>query len=430
VLSAGPREVTALLASGETVTVRGEGLRLVQAGLAAGATSRLAVRPGAVVRLQAVPAAPEAGKPGERAARPPVAWHVVQWPEAEGAFVALDPATGRVRALVGGFDFGRAPFNRATGAWRQPGSSFKPFLYSAAFEQGVMPETLVDDLPLSAADGGTPAWNPSNSDDRYDGEISVREALVRSKNLVSIRLLRHLGVGPVREWLQRFGFTQDKQPDNLTLALGSGSVTPMQMAAAYAVFANGGHRVSPVLIERITDAKGQVLFEAPAAPALAEGNRVIPARNAFLVNSLLADVTRRGTAARAQAALKRPDLYGKTGTTNDAVDAWFAGFGPGVVAVAWAGHDEPRSLGERESGAALALPIWIDAMTRMLRGVPLQAAAAPEGLVQGSHDWRYAEWAEGGFAQRIGAPRAPEAAPSSEGPASAPTPSAGASAPR
>lgn len=395
VLSATPREITAQLASGEVVGVRSENLRWVQSAIAATAPKSLALRRGSVVRLMQLPA--PRGKTPE--------WALTQWPEANAAFVALDPDTGRVRALVGGFDFGRSQFNRVTNGARQPGSSFKPFLYSAAFEHGVMPETLVNDAPLTNADGSPPGWDPKNSDGQYAGEISVREGLVRSKNLVSIRLLQHIGLGPARDWLARFGFDMGQQPDNLTLALGTGSVTPLQLATGYAVFANGGHRITPVLIERITDAQGKLLYEAPAPPPLSEDNRVVPARNVFLVNSLLADVTRRGTAARAQATLQRPDLYGKTGTTNDAVDAWFGGFAPGAVAIAWMGFDEPRSLGEGESGGGLALPIWIDAMARMLRGVavrPLADYLPAEGLVTVGNEWRYSEWAEGGGVARVG----------------------------
>lgn len=409
VLAASPRELTAKLASGETAVLRGDSLKWVQAALSPKAKDTLALRRGSVVRLLATPR----GKSLE--------WSLAQWPQAEAAFVALDPATGRVRALVGGFDFNRRQFNHATSAARQPGSSFKPFLYAAAFEHGVMPETLVDDVPLTDAEGGPTGWDPKNSDDKYDGEISVREALVRSKNMVSIRLLKHIGLPAAREGIARFGFDMAKQPENLTLALGSGSATPLQMAQAYAVFANGGHRVTPVLIERIVSASGQVLYEAPPATPPDEGSRVVPAHNVFLVNTLLADVTRRGTAAKAQATLQRPDLYGKTGTTNDAVDAWFGGWAPGVAAVGWMGYDEPQSLGERESGGGLALPIWIEAMARMLRGVPVQPLLPPEGVVAVGGDWRYAEWADGGFVARVGAPlplatEAAASAPAGAGP--------------
>jgi penicillin-binding protein 1A len=391
VMAASERALQVKLASGETVTVSGEGLRLVRAALRPQAPAARAVRRGAVLRLQAAPG--PGGTP---------TWSVAQWPEADGAYVALDPATGRVRALVGGFSFSRGPFNRATQARRQPGSSFKPFLYATAFEHGVMPETVVDDLPLQATDGGAPNWNPGNSDGAFDGPMTVRDGLVRSKNLVSIRVLHRIGLAAARDGIARFGFDMNRQPSDLTLALGTGSVTPLEMAAAYGVFANGGHRVAPVLIERIVAADGSVLFEAPPAPPLDGATRVLPARTVFLANSLLQDVTARGTAARAQATLQRPDLYGKTGTTNDAVDAWFAGWAPGVVGVGWIGHDEPRSLGERETGGGLALPVWIDAMARALRGVPVQPLEPPEGVLRVGGDWRYTEFADGGFIRAIG----------------------------
>ncbi len=426
VLAATPRELTLRLASGETIAVNPEsGPRGAVAAIGPKAPANLALRRGAIVRVLQTA---EGGRDA-RGRATAAEWQLVQWPEAEAGFVALDPATGRIRALVGGFDFNHRQFNHATQAARQPGSAFKPFLYSAAFEHGVMPETVVLDAPMPAdADGSPPAWNPGNSDGRFDGEMTVREALVRSKNLVSIRLLRQVGVQPVREWAQRFGFAPADLPANLTLALGSGSATPLQLAGAYAVFANGGHRVSPVLVERIVTAGGEVLYQAAPPPVLDGSTRVVPARNVFLVNSLMADVTRRGTAARAQGTLGRGDLYGKTGTTNDAVDAWFGGHAPGVAAVAWMGYPEPRSLGEGESGGGLALPIWIDAMKSMLRGVREQAPVVPEGLlfVPGA-DWRYAEFADGGAVLRIGdqaavtAPAAGASAPAN-GAAAAPAP--------
>ena len=393
VLRASQREVVARLAGGETVVLDGDALRWVQAALAPAAKSDIAIRRGSIVRVMQLPETRAKGKV--------LAWQLAQWPQAEAAFVALDPVTGRIRALVGGFDFNRQNFNHVTSAERQPGSSFKPFLYSAAFEHGVMPETLVEDAALTGPDGGAPTWNPQNSDGRFDGQISVREALVRSKNLVSIRLLQHIGLAAAREGMARFGFDMARQPQDLTLALGTGSVTPLQLAQAYAVLANGGHRVLPVLVERIANTRGDVLYQAAPAPPLDDNNRVVPARNVFLVNSLLADVTSRGTAARAQAALQRPDLYGKTGTTNDAVDAWFGGHAPGVAAVAWMGYDEPRSLGDNESGGGLALPIWIDTMKTMLRGVAVRVPEPPAGLVRAGGDWRYAELAEGGLIERI-----------------------------
>jgi penicillin-binding protein 1A len=361
VLAATPKEVRLQLASGERVTLVGEGLRWAQAGLLPRAKSPLAIKRGAVVRIT------QQGKN----------WHISQWPQAEAGFVALDPATGHVRALVGAFDFNRQPFNHVTQAWRQPGSAIKPLLYSAALEHGVMPGSVIDDAPLTLPSGAANGWSPANSDAQFMGPLTLRDALAKSRNAVSVRVVQHTGVAASRDWLQRFGLDAARQPDNLTLALGTGSVTPMQMAQAYAVIANGGWLLPPLLIERITDAQGKVLFETPEPGTLAEETRAIPARNAYLTASLLGGVTKSGTAARAQQHMQRSDLYGKTGTTNDAFDAWFAGFQPSVVAVAWMGYGEPKSLGERETGAALALPIWIEFMSMALKGVPVATLAPP-----------------------------------------------------
>jgi penicillin-binding protein 1A len=395
VLRVGPKELLAQLASGEQVSVRAEGLRLGQAALARGASAELAIRAGSVVRLVQL-----AAKPGSSAS---AAWQLTQWPEVQAGLVSLDPVTGRVRALVGGFDFTRQPFNHVTQARRQPGSAYKPFLYSAALEARVMPATLVNDAPFSADNG----WAPQNSDGSFDGPITLRQALARSKNLVSIRVLRQVGMAAARSWGQRFGFAAADLPDNLTLALGAGSTTPMRLAQAYGVLANGGWSVTPVVIERITDAQGQLLFEAPRPLPLEGTDRAVPARNVFVTNSLLNDVTRYGTAARAQVQLGRSDLYGKTGTTNDAVDAWFAGFqagaGNGLVAVVWMGHDEPQSLGSRESGGGLALPVWIDYMAQALKGLPVAPRPEPpDGLAWRDDDWVYAEFADGGAVAGIG----------------------------
>ncbi len=392
VLRASPIELVAQLANGDRVTVRGDGLRLGQAALAPRAPDALAIRAGSVLRLMQQP---QRGSGGGA----PV-WQLVQWPEVQAAIVSLDPADGRVRALVGGFDFSQQPFNHVTQARRQPGSAYKPFLYSAALESGVMPATLVNDAPFTASDG----WTPQNSDGSFDGPMTLREALARSKNLVSIRVLQHVGVAAARAWGQRFGFAEADLPANLTLALGAGSTTPMQLAEAYGVLANGGWPVAPVVIERINDAQGRLLFEAPPPLTRDESTRVVPERNVFVTNSMLNGVTRFGTAARAQQQLGRADIYGKTGTTNEAVDAWFAGFqasaGRALVAVVWLGHDEPSSLGSRESGGGLALPIWIDYMAQVLKGVPeLAPPDSPQpqaGLVWRDGDWVYAELADGG----------------------------------
>lgn len=399
VTQASPTAVTAVLASGEVIRLDKAGLRLAQPGLGAKASAAQAIRRGAVVRVL------QQGK----------GWLLTQWPEAEGALVALNPANGEVRALVGGFDFHRNQFNHVTQGWRQPGSSFKPFIYAAAIDHGVMPETLINDMPLTNVGD----WTPSNSDDSTDGPITLLEALKRSKNLVTIRLVQLLGAPAMRDWTARFGFDPARQPDNLTLALGTGATTPLQLASAYGVLANGGHLLPPTLIRRITGAAGEVIFEAPAL-TIDETRRVTTERNTFVTGTLLQEVTRSGTAARAQATLRRPDLYGKTGTTNDVVDAWFAGFQPGVVAVVWIGHDTPRSLGSHASGSSLALPAWIDFMATALRGVPVQELSPPpEGLLRVDGHWRYAEWALGGFIPSLGLdeqPIGPQLIPATEAP--------------
>jgi penicillin-binding protein 1A len=381
VTAASPTAVTVVLATGEIVTIDKTGLRQAQAGLSAKAPSALAVRRGAIVRVL---------QHGQ-------GWTLTQWPEAQGAMVALDPANGEVRAMVGGFDFARNQFNHVTQGWRQPGSSFKPFIYAAALDNGVMPNTLINDMPLS--DVGD--WSPSNSDGSTDGPITLKEALRRSKNLVTIRLVQLLSPTAMRDWTARFGFDVQRQPDNLTLALGTGATTPLQLASAYGVLANGGHLLPSTVIRRIASASGAVVFEAPPQ-VLDESNRVTTERNAFMADTLLQEVTRAGTAARAQATLKRPDLYGKTGTTNDVVDAWFAGFQPGVVAVVWIGYDDPRSLGSHASGGSLALPAWIEFMGKVLKDVPVHEVSPPEGVIKVDGDWVYDEWALGGAIPSLG----------------------------
>ncbi len=377
ITEASPTKVLATLQSGEDISIAGDGLRAAASALNPKAKAELRLTPGAIIRVLR-------GAPSK--ADPKGAWAITQSPEAEGALVALEPGSGRVRALVGGFDFAKNQFNHATQAWRQPGSSFKPFVYSAALEQGITPATVVEDAPIVIGD-----WAPKNSDGQFDGPMSVRQALAKSKNMVTIRVLQQLGPGPVRDWVARFGLEAEKQPDNLTLALGAGAVTPMQMASAYAVFANGGFLLKPSVIAKVVDAKGQLLYEAPAESPN-EDKRAISARNAFVMSSLLQEVTRSGTAARAGAALRRGDIYGKTGTTNDAVDAWFAGFHPTLAAVVWMGYDQPRSLGERESGGGLALPAWVELMAEALKGVPVRELTPVEGVVHQDGDWRFEEF--------------------------------------
>jgi penicillin-binding protein 1A len=308
-------------------------------------------------------------------------WQIVQLPQIESALVALDPQNGAIRALVGGFDFSRNKFNHVTQAWRQPGSSFKPFIYSAALEKGFTPASIVEDAPLnfSASDTGEKAWSPQNYDNNYDGPIRLRQALVKSKNMVSIRVLQSIGVNYAQDYITRFGFSPKNHPAYLAMALGAGSTTVWQMAGAYAVFANGGYRVKPNLIAKIVDKDGQVLLETKFDQAKNGAPRVIDARNAFIMTSMMQDVIRHGTATRAL-SLGRSDIAGKTGTTNDQFDAWFTGYSPKQVAVAWIGYDKPKSLGRSETGGSSALPIWIKYMATALRGQPDEPSPVPEGV--------------------------------------------------
>ena len=377
VLSVDPGKVEAVLQDGETVVVTSEGLKPAAAGLSARASAKTRIRPGAIVRV---------------VKGPKDDWTLTQLPEVEGAFIAMDPDSGGIRAMVGGFDHAKNQFNHVTQAWRQPGSSLKPFIYSSALEKGFTPATQINDAPLSwdAESNGGQAWEPRNSDGKFDGPMSMRQALAMSKNMVSIRILQAVGAPYAQEWLTRFGFDADKHPPYLTMALGAGSVTPLQLASAYSVFANGGYRLTPFLIRRISDGRGRTLNEWQPSAA-DESRRVVDARNAFLMTDLLQEVTRSGTAARAQATLKRPDIAGKTGTTNDAMDAWFAGFQRHVVAVVWIGYDTPRKLGDRESGGGLSLPVWLDYMGHALKNVPVTEAAAPDGLVRIGGEWFFEE---------------------------------------
>jgi penicillin-binding protein 1A len=388
VLEASPRKVVVIRQNGEQITLSGDGLKPAQSGLSDKTPPAKQVRRGALVRVI------QTAKGG---------WEITQLPEVEGAIVAIAPQTGAIRALVGGFDFAKNKFNHVTQAWRQPGSSFKPFIYSAALEKGFTPATVVNDSPLffdSSVTGGQP-WEPKNYDGKFDGPMSLRTGLAKSKNMVSIRVLQAVGPRPAQEWVTRFGFDEDKHPAFLTMALGAGSVTPMQMATGYAVFANGGHLVQPHLITRITDYKDRLLVDSPTKVQVGETS-AIPARNAFIMTSLLQEVTRSGTAARAQGTLKRPDIYGKTGTTNDAMDAWFAGYQPSLAAVVWVGYDNPRKLGDRETGGGLSLPVWISFMETALRGVPVAPTPVPAGVVNVGGDWMYEEYANGGGITNLG----------------------------
>jgi penicillin-binding protein 1A len=389
VLEATPRKVVVVRQNGEQISITGEGLKPAQSGLSDKAPPAKQVRKGAIIRITQTPKG---------------AWEITQLPEVEGAFVAITPQTGAIRALVGGFDFAKNKFNHVTQAWRQPGSSFKPFIYSAALEKGFTPATVINDAPLffdAGVTGGQP-WEPKNYDGTFDGPMTLRKGLAKSKNMISIRILQSVGPRNAQEWIGRFGFDEDKHPAYLTMALGAGSVTPMQMATGYSVFANGGYRVQPHLITRIADHKDRVLVDSPIPTQIDEGQRAIPARNAYVMTSLLQEVTRSGTAARAQATLRRPDVYGKTGTTNDSMDAWFAGYQPNLSAVVWIGYDTPRKLGDRETGGGLSLPVWISFMETALRNVPVSEPAVPEGLVNVAGDWMYNELSKDGSITTLG----------------------------
>ncbi|MDE1553901.1 penicillin-binding protein 1A [Comamonas aquatica] len=388
VLEASTKSMTVQRPDGEKIVITGDGLKPVESGLSDKAAPNIKIRPGAVIRVI------ETGK-GK--------WSATQLPEVEGAFVAVDPRTGAIRALVGGFDFQKNKFNHVTQAWRQPGSSFKPFLYSAALEKGVGPATLVNDAPMffgANVTGGQP-WEPRNYDGKFEGPMPLRTALAKSRNIPSIRVLEFTTPQFGQEWVTRFGFEASRHPAYLTMALGAGSVTPMQMATAFSVFANGGYRINPWLISKITDHKGQVLSAYTPKP-LEEQPQAIDARNAFIMNSMLQTVAKSGTAARAQATLKRPDIYGKTGTTNDAVDAWFAGFQPTLTAITWIGYDTPRNLGSRETGGGLSLPIWISFMQHALKDVPVATYPVPPGVVNMGGEWFYEEYAGGAGVTALG----------------------------
>jgi len=388
VLEASPKRVVAALQNGENVTIVGDGLKPAASGLAAKGNPKTQIRAGAVVRVSR-------SSKGE--------WSITQLPEVEGAFIALDPRNGAVRAMVGGFDYSKSKFNHVTQAWRQPGSSFKPFIYSAALEKGFTPATVINDAPLffDAGATGSQPWEPKNYDGKFEGPMALRRGLEKSKNMISIRILQSIGAPYAQEWITRFGFDADKHPAYLTMALGAGSVTPLQMASAYGVFASGGYRANPTLISKITDAKGKVLAET-IPPALNESMRTLNARNAFVMDSLLNSVASRGTAAAAQRLLGRTDLYGKTGTTNDSIDTWFAGFQRSVVAIVWIGYDNPRKLGDNETGGGLALPIWIDFMRYALNGVPVDKYAVPDGVVNVNDEWFYEEYAQGAGVSSLG----------------------------
>ncbi|MEB0137531.1 MULTISPECIES: penicillin-binding protein 1A [unclassified Undibacterium] len=376
VLEASPKAVRAVLADGEEIAIGETGVSFVSSGLSAKTPANKRIQRGAVIRVMLE------GKN----------WIITQMPEVQSAFVSASTTDGAIKALVGGFDYNLNKFNHVTQAWRQPGSSFKPFIYSASLEKGLSPSTIINDEPIrfDAGQTGGQAWEPKNYDGKYDGPMTMRRGLMKSKNMISIRILHKIGAKYGQEYTTRFGFLPEKNPPYLTLALGAGATTPLQMAGAYAVFANGGYKINPYLISKITETNGQVLVRATPEQAGNESNRVIDERNAFLMDSMLKDVVRSGTAAKAM-VLKRPDLAGKTGTTNDSFDAWFAGYQAKLVAIAWIGFDQPRNLGNRETGGGLALPIWIGYMQKALKDLPIEERPVPSGIMSAGGDFYYVE---------------------------------------
>ena len=368
VLEASTKQVKVYRKGGDLITLTGDALKFAARMLDEKAPPNKRIRRGAVIRVQ------RDDKGG---------WQIVQMPEVESAFVSINPYTGSIRSLVGGFDFNRNKFNHVSQAWRQPGSSFKPFIYSAALEKGFTPTSVIQDEPIvfPASVTGSQAWEPKNYDGKYEGAMKLRTALAKSKNMVSIRILQAIGTHYAQDYATRFGFDAEKHPAYLTMALGAGSVTPWQMVSAYSVFANGGYRIQPYIVSSIRDEKDQILAQAQPTPAGNEEMRAIDARNAFVMDSLLRDVTIYGTAARASNILKRKDLAGKTGTTNEHVDAWFCGYQQTLAGCAWIGFDQPKNLGNGETGGASALPIWIGYMQKALKDVPESFLPVPEGMV-------------------------------------------------
>jgi len=356
VLTVNAQSVKVYRKGGERVEISGEGLKFAQKFLVNKVgKGQKSIRSGSLIRIMK---------------NDKGIWHIVQLPQVEASLVSVNPKDGAIRALVGGFDFKRNQFNHVMQAWRQPGSSLKPFIYSASLEKGFTPATIIDDAPLffSAKETGSEPWEPRNYDGKYEGPLRMREALTKSKNLVSIRILQAIGVQYAQDYISRFSFDPKLHPPYLTMALGAGSVTPIQMATGYATFANKGFHVSPYLIERIEDGDGHVLERAQPLLAGEGAQQVIDPRNAYLMTSMMQDVVQRGTAMKAR-------------QLGRFVDAWFCGFQADLVAVAWLGFDNPKSLGDKETGGQAALPMWISYMEKALKNVPRAIEIVPEGVM-------------------------------------------------
>lgn len=377
VLEASPKKIVAAISASQSVTLDAASLKFGRRYLAAKPSKNIdPIRPGSIIRIMRS----ETGKGKNKT----LGWTLAQVPRVEAAFVAADFNTGAVKAFVGGFDFNLNMFNHVTQAWRQPGSSFKPFIYSAALDKGFTPATVINDAPIYIDPKltGNKLWEPKNYDNKFDGPMPLYRALEKSKNLVSIRILQAITPEYAQQYITRFGFSPKDHPANLPMALGAGSVTPWQMLSGYAVFANGGYRVQPYLIDRVTDQDGRTLMQATNRQAGDESIRAISERNAYIMNSLLHGVAVNGTARRASRELRRDDVSGKTGTSNDSNDAWFCGYAGNQVAIGWMGYDTPRPLGSRETGGGLVLPIWTDYMKTALKGVPETVRVQPDSVIE------------------------------------------------
>lgn len=368
VISSNPNQIEAILKNGQPIQISGDGLKIAKKYLATDPQlGNKRIRKGSLIRVQ---------KNNQNQ------WKITQLPEVEAALISIDANDGKIRALVGGFDFYLNQFNHVTQAWRQPGSSFKPFIYSASLEKGFTPATIINDAPIyfDAAQTGSKAWEPKNFDGKFGGPIRMRVALAQSKNLASIRILQAIGPRYAQDYIARFGFDSNRHPPYLPMALGAGSVTPLQMASGYAIFANGGYKVEPYFIERVEDDKGNIVQQVDPLVAGQNATQIIDPRNAFLMNSMMQDVIQRGTAIAAK-QLKRNDLAGKTGTTSNFIDAWFCGYQKDLITVSWVGFDEPKSLGKNETGGKVALPIWINYMEKALKQIPVATYTPPKGIV-------------------------------------------------
>ncbi len=390
VLSASPEKIVVARTAQQIIEITDpRALKIVARGLAKGAKDDVRIRRGSVVYVYELDGY----------------WGVINKPTVQAAMVSLRPQDGAIQAMVGGFHYQDGNFNRVTQAWRQPGSSFKPFIYAASLEKGLTPATQISDEPfvLTAEQTGSKPWAPKNYGNTYEPMLTMRQGLYKSRNMVSIRIMQAVGPKYVQDYLTRFGFDRERQPAVLPLALGAGSVTPLQLAGAYAVFANGGYRVLPYIIDRVTDSTGKVIMQSKPVVAGDAAARVIDARTAYVMNDMLRGVATSGTGARATRELKRNDIAGKTGTTNESHDAWFAGYTPDKVAVVWMGFDQPRSLGSSETGGGLALPIWIDYMRFALKNTPVAPPPPPPpGLNRIDGDYYFAEYPPGQAIARVG----------------------------